>query len=186
MLAFLVFAAVFVIVLEEVGLGGEEEAEEEDDDDEDEEDDDDDDDDDDDEDDDDEEEVSDSSSELESIFLTFTMGRFNDGRIVGDFRTTRPGKDIGCDRFRFLTRLGSSRSSNFSLTQIRSPSLTAPNGLSSSNSKSSTKSATSCACTPPSLKPCTRRHSEFFSSKIDCGTFCTSGTNHALTSGSGL
>ena len=30
------------------------------------------------------------------------MGLFNDGRIVGDFRT-RPGIGISCERFRFLT-----------------------------------------------------------------------------------
>jgi len=56
-------------------------------------------DDDDDDDEEDEEEVLDSSSELEESIL---MGVFNDGRIVGDFRTTRPGIDIGCDRFHFL------------------------------------------------------------------------------------
>ena len=84
----------FVIAFDGRGLGGKEDAEEDeldDDDDEDDEDDDD--------DDDEDEEVSDSSSELEESIL---MGLFNDGRIVGDFRTTRPGIDIGCDRFRFL------------------------------------------------------------------------------------
>jgi hypothetical protein len=56
-----------------------------------------------------EEEVSDSSSELEESIL---IGLFNDGRIVGDFRTTRPGIDIGCGRFRFLlTRVRSFKDS---------------------------------------------------------------------------
>jgi len=87
---------VFVTALEGRGLGGKEDAKEDelDDDDDEEEDDD--------EENDDEkeeEEVSDSSSKLEESIL---MGLFNEGRIVGDFCTTRPGIDIGCDHFRFL------------------------------------------------------------------------------------
>jgi len=87
----------FVIAFDWRSLGAEEDAEEDELDDEDDEDDDEDEEDDD--DDDEDEEVSDSSSELEESIL---MGLFNHGRIVGDFRTTRPGIDIGCDRFRFL------------------------------------------------------------------------------------
>ena len=95
-----------VIAFDGRGLGGKEDAEEDELDDDDDEDDDEDEDDDDDEE---EEEVSDSSSELEESIL---MGLFNDGRIVGDFRTTRPGIDIGCDRFRFLlTRVRSFKDS---------------------------------------------------------------------------
>jgi hypothetical protein len=89
---------VIVIALDERGLGGKEDAEEDglDDNEEDEEEEDDDD------DEEEEEEVSDSSSKLEESIL---MGLFNDSRIVSDFRTARPGIDIGCNRFRFfLTR----------------------------------------------------------------------------------
>ena len=58
-----------------------------------------------------EEEVSDSSSELEESIL---MGLFNEDRIVGDFQTTRPGIDTGCDRFRFLlTRVRSFKNSAY-------------------------------------------------------------------------
>ena len=230
---FVLARGLFVIALEEIDLGGKEDAEEDELDDDDEEDDEDEEGDDDDEEE--EEEVSDSSSELEeSIVLTFPMGLFNDGRIAGDFRTTRPGSDIaiGCDRLRFLTRDGSLNFKRFPLstkrstratkmnkntpsgltsksiatsppccvataipspaecetifTQTRSPSLTAPNGQSSSNSNSSTNNATSLACSPPALNAPTRRHNEFLRSKIVSGTFCTSGTNHALTSGRGL
>ena len=91
----------FIITFDGRDLGGKEELGDDDDDEEDEEED----------DEEEEEEVSDSSSELEESIL---MGLFNEDRIVGDFQTTRPGIDIGWNRFRFLlTRVRSFKNSAY-------------------------------------------------------------------------